>query len=123
MRNYLYIDRIPTTSTPQELKKTDGWSSAPKRIDIGTEPTLKTCVGAGIPQNRFRPDAKCSLGIASLPPARGPRGACARWPRRVMVYTIDRPTPAEWLEKISAAEMYTLVQPLLDEGFQIDIKG
>ncbi len=44
-------------------------------------------------------------------------------PRQIMVYTIDRPTPAAGLEKISAAEMRTLVQPLLDEGFSIDIKG
>ena len=44
-------------------------------------------------------------------------------PRKVMVYTIDRPTPADGLQKFSAAEMRTLVQPLLDEGFQIDIKG
>jgi Fe-S oxidoreductases len=44
-------------------------------------------------------------------------------PRQIMAYTIDRPTPAAGLEKISAAEMRTLVQPLLDEGFSIDIKG
>ena len=44
-------------------------------------------------------------------------------PRMVMVYTIDRPTPAEGLEKFSAAEMRALVRPLLDEGFNIDIKG
>ncbi|MCR5351330.1 MAG: radical SAM protein [Bacteroidales bacterium] len=44
-------------------------------------------------------------------------------PRRIMVYTIDRPTPAQGLEKYSAAEMRALVQPLIDEGFQIDIKG
>ena len=44
-------------------------------------------------------------------------------PRKVMVYTIDRPTPAEGLEKFSAAQMRALVQPLLDEGFDIDIKG
>ena len=44
-------------------------------------------------------------------------------PRKVMVYTIDRPTPAEGLEKFSAAEMRALVRPLLDEGFNIDIKG
>ncbi len=44
-------------------------------------------------------------------------------PRKIMVYTIDRPTPASGLEKISAAEMKTLVQPLIDEGFNIDIKG
>ena len=44
-------------------------------------------------------------------------------PRRIMVYTIDRPTPAAGLEKFSVAEMRALVQPLLDEGFQIDIRG
>ena len=44
-------------------------------------------------------------------------------PRKVMVYTIDRPTPAEGLQKFTAAEMRALVQPLLDEGFDIDIKG
>ena len=44
-------------------------------------------------------------------------------PRRIMVYTIDRPTPALGLEKYTAAEMRALVQPLLDEGFTIDIKG
>ena len=44
-------------------------------------------------------------------------------PRRIMVYTIDRPTPEAGLEKFSAAEMKALVQPLLDEGFNIDIKG
>ena len=44
-------------------------------------------------------------------------------PRKVMVYTIDRPTPAEGLEKFSVAEMRALVRPLLDEGFNIDIKG
>ena len=44
-------------------------------------------------------------------------------PRKIMVYTIDRPTPAQGLEKFGVAEMRALVQPLLDEGFQIDIKG
>ena len=44
-------------------------------------------------------------------------------PRKVMVYTIDRPTPAEKLEKFSAAQMRALIQPLLDEGFDIDIRG
>ena len=44
-------------------------------------------------------------------------------PRKVMVYTIDRPTPAEGLQKCSPAEMRARGQPLLDEGFQIDIKG
>lgn len=44
-------------------------------------------------------------------------------PRQVMVYTIDRPTPEKDLEAYSAAQMRSLVQPLIDEGFDIDIKG
>lgn len=44
-------------------------------------------------------------------------------PREIMVYTIDRPTPATGLEKFTVDEMRTLVQPLIDEGFQIQIKG
>ena len=44
-------------------------------------------------------------------------------PREIMVYTIDRPTPAQGLEKFTVEEMTALVQPLLDEGFRIQIKG
>ena len=44
-------------------------------------------------------------------------------PRKVMVYTIDRPTPQEGLQKFTPAEMRALVQPLLDEGFNIDNNG
>ena len=44
-------------------------------------------------------------------------------PRQVMVYTIDRPTPEKDLKAYSAAQMRSLVQPLIDEGFDIDIKG
>ena len=44
-------------------------------------------------------------------------------PRQVMVYTIDRPTPAQGLEKFSPEEMRRLVQPLIDEGFNLQIKG
>lgn len=44
-------------------------------------------------------------------------------PREVMVYTIDRPTPEEGLQKFTVEEMKTLVQPLMDEGFVIQIKG
>lgn len=44
-------------------------------------------------------------------------------PREVMVYTIDRPTPAQGLEKLTVDEMTQLVKPLLDEGFRIQIKG
>ena len=44
-------------------------------------------------------------------------------PREVMVYTIDRPTPMEGLEKYTVEEMRALVQPLIDEGYKIQIKG
>lgn len=44
-------------------------------------------------------------------------------PREVMVYTIDRETPMEGLEKISAESMREMVRPLIDEGFDIQIRG
>ena len=44
-------------------------------------------------------------------------------PREVMVYTLDRPAPAEGLEKFSVEEMTELVKPLIEEGFKIQIKG
>ena len=44
-------------------------------------------------------------------------------PREIMVYTIDRETPMKGLEKYTVEEMRALVQPLVDEGFKIQIKG
>ena len=44
-------------------------------------------------------------------------------PRQVMVYTIDRPTPAQGLEMFTPEEMTRLVQPLINEGFNMQIKG
>lgn len=44
-------------------------------------------------------------------------------PREVMVYTIDRPTPEEGLQKFTVDEMRALVLPLINEGFLIQIKG
>jgi len=44
-------------------------------------------------------------------------------PREVMVYTIDRETPRKGLRKYTPEEMRALVQPLIDEGFTIQIKG
>ncbi len=45
-------------------------------------------------------------------------------PREWMVYTIDRATPMEGLEKFSPQEMKALVQPVIDEGFtKVQIKG
>ena len=55
----------------------------------------------------------------------------ARWmnivrelnPREIMVYTIDRETPDKTLEKYTVEEMTALVQPLLEEGYNIQIRG
>jgi len=44
-------------------------------------------------------------------------------PREVMIYTIDRETPDKTLAKYSIEEMTSFVQPLLDEGFKIQIRG
>ena len=44
-------------------------------------------------------------------------------PREIMVYTLDRPTPAEGLEKFTVEEMAEIVRPLVDEGFEVQIKG
>ena len=44
-------------------------------------------------------------------------------PREIMVYTIDRPTPAQGLEEFTGEEMTARVQPLIDEGFKLQIKG
>lgn len=44
-------------------------------------------------------------------------------PREVMVYTLAREAPAEGLEKFSVEQMREAVRPLIDEGFDIQIKG
>lgn len=44
-------------------------------------------------------------------------------PREVMAYTIDRPTPAQNLQKVTPDEMRTLLKPIIDEGFAVQIKG
>ena len=66
---------------------------------------------------------------------RGPGWESAQWvgpwmeivrklrPREVMVYTIDRETPMAGLSKYTVEEMRALVQPLIDEGLTIQIKG
>ena len=40
-----------------------------------------------------------------------------------MVYTIDRETPLAGLKKYTVEEMRSLVQPLINEGFVVQIKG
>ena len=44
-------------------------------------------------------------------------------PREIMVYTIDRETPAEGLLKFTFEEMESLTRPLAEEGFNIQIRG
>lgn len=44
-------------------------------------------------------------------------------PREIMVYTIDRETPDNSLEKYSVDEMRELVRPLIEEGYDIQIRG
>ena len=44
-------------------------------------------------------------------------------PREIMIYTIDRETPDKTLQKYTVEEMRSFVQPLLDEGFEIQIRG
>ena len=45
-------------------------------------------------------------------------------PREWMVYTIDRATPMQGLQKFSPQEMKNLVQPIINEGFtKVQIKG
>lgn len=44
-------------------------------------------------------------------------------PRQVMVYTIDRETPDKTLDKYTVDEMTAMVQPLIDEGFDIQVRG
>ena len=44
-------------------------------------------------------------------------------PREVMVYTIDRETPDKSLGKYTVEDMQAMVRPLVDEGFEIQIRG
>ena len=44
-------------------------------------------------------------------------------PRKVMVYSLDRPAPAKGLEKMDAGQMRSLLHPLLDEGFDVQINA
>lgn len=42
-------------------------------------------------------------------------------PRRIMAYTLDRPAPQDGLQKLSVETIAGLLQPLLEEGFDIQI--
>ena len=40
-----------------------------------------------------------------------------------MMYTLDRDTPAQGLEKVTPAQMAEIAKPLVDAGFKVQIKG
>lgn len=44
-------------------------------------------------------------------------------PKMIMAYSIDRPTPQDGLVKFTEQQLKALVQPLLDEGFNIQIRA
>ena len=44
-------------------------------------------------------------------------------PREVMVYTIDRETPDKSLEKYTVGQMREFVRQLIEEGFNVQIRG
>ncbi len=44
-------------------------------------------------------------------------------PREVMMYSLDRETPASNLEKVCAAKMKEIAAPLLDNGIKVQISG
>ncbi len=44
-------------------------------------------------------------------------------PREIMAYTLDRETPEKDLQKYSAEEIGELVRPLVEEGFNIQIRA
>lgn len=44
-------------------------------------------------------------------------------PREIMVYTIDRETPEKNLMKFTVGQMESMVRPLVDEGYRIQIRG
>ena len=44
-------------------------------------------------------------------------------PREVMMYSLDRETPASGLEKVSASRMKEIAAPLIENGIKVQISG
>ncbi len=44
-------------------------------------------------------------------------------PREIMIYTIDRETPATDLRKVSVSEMEKIAAPLIEKGYKVKISG
>ena len=56
---------------------------------------------------------------------------CRKWvelveelsPREVMMYTLDRETPAQGLQKVSVEQMRSIAEPLIKKGIKVQIRG
>ena len=44
-------------------------------------------------------------------------------PREVMMYTLDRETPAQGLQKVSVEQMRSIAEPLMRKGIKVQIRG
>ncbi len=44
-------------------------------------------------------------------------------PREIMIYTIDRETPAKNLSKVTIQEMEKIAAPLREKGYMVKISG
>lgn len=44
-------------------------------------------------------------------------------PREVMMYTLDRETPAQNLAKVTVAQMEEIARPLIEKGIKVQIRG
>jgi hypothetical protein len=44
-------------------------------------------------------------------------------PREVMMYTLDRETPAQNLSKVTVEEMEEIARPLVEKGIKVQIRG
>lgn len=44
-------------------------------------------------------------------------------PKEIMMYTLDRETPANNLKQVTVGEMEQIAQPLVADGFKVQIKG
>jgi wyosine [tRNA(Phe)-imidazoG37] synthetase (radical SAM superfamily) len=86
-----------------------------------TVPALKRFQGDFILQTMFLKSADFD---SASPQVLGPWMDIVRElkPRLVQLYSIDRPTPAQGLQKYSTEQMKTLAAPLLDEGFNIQFR-
>ena len=68
---------------------------------------------------------RCKDFDSSSPEVLGPWMDIVRklHPREIMAYTVARPAPMAGIEKFSAEQMRALVAPLIEEGYNIQIKA